>query len=83
MRAYEGGRLSIQPNALRRQLNQTHFENRNLPARADLTPPAPLSLDILLAHSGNQDCLRARGEESRSSEPPSLEDDRPCPQGQG
>ncbi len=41
--------------------------------RLDLTPPAPLSLDIPLAHTGKQDRLRERGEESHlysGSEPP-------------
>ena len=53
-------------------VNQTHFENRRFRA-ADLTPPAPLSLDIFLAHAGKENRLRARGEEShlyRGSEPP-------------
>ncbi|MEI7893077.1 MAG: hypothetical protein WCI05_08295, partial [Myxococcales bacterium] len=45
------------------ELNQTHLENRRFRA-ADLTPPAPLSLDIVLAHAGKDDRLRARGEES-------------------
>jgi hypothetical protein len=45
-------------------------------------PPAPLSLDILPAHSGKQDRLRARGEQShlyRGSEPPSLEESHHSP----
>jgi hypothetical protein len=42
---------AVMPSATHEGLNQTHLENRRFRA-ADLTPPAPLSLDIFLAHAG-------------------------------